>query len=120
MVKVEKTQANRFDIQLSGNPSAAEIKAALDELREKSKGIQNGQMLYVVSEFVFPPWSSAAVDMPGFPALFRLIRRFDRAAVLADEEWTRKIIEFEGPTLGLEVRAFELHERVKAEAWLSS
>ncbi|MGB5992933.1 MAG: STAS/SEC14 domain-containing protein [Desulfobacterales bacterium] len=55
----------------------------------------------------------------GLPAMFGLMKKFDRAAVLTDKTWLKKVSEFEGALYpGLEIKAFNIDQ--KAEAWLSS
>ena len=51
----------------------------------------------------------------------RLINRFDKAAVLTDKAWLKKISEFEGALYpGLEIKAFDREHKAQAEAWLGS
>jgi hypothetical protein len=53
--------------------------------------------------------------------LFKLIGNFDRAAVLADKAWIKKISELEGALIpGLKIKAFDADEKAEAEAWLAS
>ena len=50
-----------------------------------------------------------------------LMKRFDRAAVLTDKTWLKKVSEFEGALFpGLEIKAFDIEQKAEAEAWLSS
>ena len=49
-----------------------------------------------------------------------LIKKFDRAAVLTDKAWLKKVSELEGALFpGLEIKAFDRDQRGEAEAWLS-
>ena len=49
-----------------------------------------------------------------------LMKKFNRAAVLTDKAWLKKISEFEGALFpGLEIKAFDRDQRAEAEAWLS-
>lgn len=119
MFNIKQNGTNRLDIELSGKLEADEMKVALDELISQSQGIRNGRMLYEIHEFRIPSLGALAVEFTRLPELFGLIKRFDRAAVLADEEWIRKISELENKLFpGLEIRAFERDERAEAEAWL--
>ncbi len=53
--------------------------------------------------------------------MFGLIKKFNRAAVLTDKTWLKKVSEFEGALLpSLEIKAFNLDQKEEAEAWLSS
>jgi hypothetical protein len=53
--------------------------------------------------------------------MLRLMKKFNRAAVLTDKTWLKKISEFEGTLYpGLEIKAFDRDKRAIAEVWLSS
>jgi hypothetical protein len=53
--------------------------------------------------------------------MLRLMKKFDRAAVLTDKAWLKTVSEFEGAFFpGLEIKAFNRDQKTAAEAWLSS
>jgi hypothetical protein len=53
--------------------------------------------------------------------MFGLMKKFDRAAVLTDKTWLKKVSAFEGALFpGLEIKAFNIDQKAEAEAWLSS
>ncbi len=121
MFKVIPNGINRLDIELSGKLNTEEMKIALDELVIKSKGIENGKILYDVIDFHIPSLGAIAVELSRFPAMFGLMKKFDRAAILTDKTWLKKISEFEGSLIpGLEIKAFNRDQKEEAEAWLSS
>jgi len=121
MFKVTKKGKNRLDIELSGKLNAEEMKVALDELVSKSKGIEQGKMLYDVIEFHLPSLEAIAIELSRLPSMFGLIRKFNRAAVLTDKTWIKKVSEFEGMFIpGLKIKAFDRDQKKEAEAWLSS
>ncbi len=120
MFKVTKKGTNRLDIELSGKLDSAEMQIALDELVAKSKEIEKGKMLYDVIEFHLPSLSAIAIEFSRLPSMFGLITKFDRAAVLSDKDWIKKISEFEGMLIpGLEIKAFNRDQKEEAEVWLS-
>ena len=120
MLEIVRSGTNRLDITLSGKLDAQAMKQALDELVEKSQGIENGRMLYVIPDFQLPTLEAIGIELSRLPSMFRLIRKFDRAAVLTDRAWLRKASEIEGALIpGLEIKAFSLDHRAEAEAWLS-
>ena len=77
-------------------------------------------MLYRVNDFQLPTLGAIAVEFSRLPQLFGLIGKFDRAAVLADKNWVRKVSEIEGALIpGLDIKSFELDQEAEAEAWLA-
>ena len=121
MFKVIRKGPNRLDIELSGTLNAEEMKMALDELVDKSKDIQNGKMLYEVIDFHLPSPGAIAIEFYRLPSMLGLLKKFDRAAVLADKTWLKKVSELEGVLYpSLEIKAFNRNQKEEAEAWLSS
>jgi hypothetical protein len=118
--KVTLQDENRVDIELSGKLTSEDMKAALDELIFKSVNIEDGRMLYTISDFDFPSVGAIGIELSRFPELLRLMNKFQRCAVLADQKWIKNISELEGHLLpGLEIKAFNLNEKAVAEAWLA-
>ncbi len=121
MFSVTPNGENRIDIELSGKLDRDDMKAALDALIEATEGIENGRMLYRITEFNFPSLPAIGIELARLPKMFRLIRQFDKAAVLCEETWIRRVSEIEGALFpGLEIKAFRLSEEAAAEAWLES
>jgi hypothetical protein len=120
MFKVTPNGVNRLDIQLSGKLDAEEMKIALDELVDKSKHIENGKMLYEVIDFHLPSLAAISIEFSRLPAMLGLMKKFNRAAVLTDKAWLKKVSEFEGAMFpGLVIKAFNRDQKAEAEAWLS-
>ena len=121
MFKVTSNGLNRLDIEMSGKLNAEDMKIALDELVSKSQDIENGKMLYEIIDFHLPSLAAIGVEFSRIPAMFGLMKKFDRAAVLTDKTWLKKISELEGALYpGLEIKAFNFDQKTEAEAWLSS
>jgi SpoIIAA-like len=121
MFKVIQSGTDRLDIELSGKLNTEEMKVALDDLANKSKDIENGKMLYEIIDFHLPSLGAIAVEFSRLPSMFGLMKKFDRAAVLTDKTWLKKVSEFEGHVIpGLEIKAFDRDQKEEAEAWLSS
>ena len=121
MFKVIQNGTDRLDIELSGKLNTEEMKVALDELANKSKDIENGKMLYEIIDFHLPSLGAIAVEFSRLPSMFGLMKKFDRAAVLTDKTWLKKVSEFEGHVIpGLEIKAFDRDQKGEPEAWLSS
>ena len=120
MFKIEKRGDNRLDIELSGKLDSEGMEKALDELVEKSQGIVNGRMLYDVVEFQIPSLRAIGIEFARLPSMFGLIRQFEKAAVLSDKTWLKKVSELEGLLIpGLEIKAFDREQKEEAEAWLN-
>lgn len=121
MFKVTPNGPNRVDIDFSGKLNSEDMKLALDEFVSKTKDIEHGKMLYRIDDFAIPTLGAIGVELSRLPELFKLIRKFDRAAVLVDKGWIKKASEVEGALFpGLEIKAFDRNQEAEAEAWLAS
>ena len=119
MFKVIKNGSDRLDIEMSGKLDAASMTVALDELVSKSENIDNGKLLYVIIDFQLPTLSAIGIEFSRLPSMFGLMKKFNRAAVLTDKTWLKKVSEFEGVLFpGLEIKAFDIDQKAEAEAWL--
>ena len=120
MISIKRPSTNRLDIEIAGKITGPEMKRALTELFEQAGDIQQGRMLYRVRDISLPGFNAVAVELKQLPRLFRLIRHFDRVALLADQAWVRKAGELEGMLFpGLEIKAFEYDDSEAAEFWLA-
>ncbi len=118
MFQITRT-GNRLDIDLQGKLDREQMAAALEEFEAKSAGIEHGVMCYRINGFRFPSIGAIAIELSRLPLLFRVIRHFDRAAILADESWLRRFSEWEGKVVpGFEIKAFPLDQEAAAERWL--
>ena len=72
------------------------MRDALDAFVEQSKSIKSGHMLYKIGEFKIPTLGAIGIDFSRLPELLKLIKHFDRAAVLCNKKWVQKASEFEG------------------------
>ncbi len=121
MFKIISNGINRLDIVMSGKLNTEDMKRALDELVNKSANIENGKMLYEITDFHLPTLGAMAVEFSRLPSMIGLMKNFDRAAVLSDKKWLRKVSELEGALYpGLEIKAFDFDQKQEAEAWLLS
>jgi hypothetical protein len=121
MFKVTRVNESRLDIEMRGKLNSEQMENALDELVSKSKGIEGGRMLYDVVDYHIPSLGAIGIEFSRLPEMFGLMKKFDRAAVLTDKAWLKKVSEIEGALYpGLEIKAFSRDQKVEAEAWLSS
>ena len=120
MFKVNQNGKNRLDIEMRGKLDADGMRTALDELASKAENIENGVMLYDVVDFHIPSLGAIGIEFSRLPSMLKLVKRFDRAAVLTDKSWLKKASELEGALFpGLEIKAFDRDQRAEAEEWLS-
>ncbi len=86
MFKVVKNGSNRLDLEFSGKLDSEGMKALLDELTSQSKDIESGRMLYRIENFTVPGFGALAVELSRLPELLRVMKKFDRVAVLTDKK----------------------------------
>ena len=121
MYKIEQNGDNRLDMEISGKIDSAEMKAILEEYVTKSQDMKDGLMLYRITDFNVPTIGAIGIEFARLPKLIRSIGHFKKAAVLTDKTWVQKVSEWEGKLIpGLDIKAFNLGDDEKAEAWLSS
>lgn len=121
MLKITKPAPDRVDLELAGQVDAEAMRAALDTLIEQSKGVSHGRMLYRITDFALPTLGAIAVEFGRLPALFGLLGKYDKCAVLTDSDWLAKAAELEGALFpGIAIKSFALEEAEEAEAWLAA
>lgn len=119
MFQVSRTGDNRVDAEFAGKLDSDAMRALIDQLLQASEGIEHGRMFYRVGSFEWPTLGAIGVELSRIPQLLGLIRRFERVAVVADQQWLRKLSEIEGALIpGLEIKAFDSTREADAEAWL--
>lgn len=119
MFRVVKIGDNRIDVEISGKLDKAEMTDALNELFGNAEDIEHGHMLFRIKDYSLPTLGAMGVEFARLPEALRFIKKFDRAAVLADENWVRKVSEIEGAIIpGLKIKAFDLSHEAAAENWL--
>jgi hypothetical protein len=119
--KIERVREDRLDIEMSGKLDTEGMARALDDLVEKTEGIENGKMLYDVVDYHLPTFGAIKLEFSRLPGMLGLIKRFRRAAVLTDKKWLSAIAELEGLLMpGLQIKAFPREDRGAAEAWLEA
>ena len=121
MLQIQKTSANRVEIDFSGKLDAIDMLTGLDELIAVSENISNGRMLYKISEISIPTLGALGVELSRLPQLFSLLGKFDKCAVLSDSAWLRTAANIEGALFpGIDIKSFEFDEVDNANAWLEA
>jgi hypothetical protein len=119
VLQITANGPNRIDIEFSGKVGSEEMRIALDDLITQSKDIEHGRILYRIEDMELPSLGAIGVELSRLPELFRLIGKFDRAAVIANQKWIQKVGEIEGALIpGLKIKGFNPGEEAEAEAWL--
>ena len=62
MFKITRVNDSRLDIEMSGRLNSEQMEKALDELVEKSEGIERGRMLYDVVDYHLPSLGAIAIE----------------------------------------------------------
>lgn len=120
MLTVARRGPERLDIHLAGRVTAAEMRPALDALEAAAADMTRGRLLYRVSDLRLPALGALLVELSRMPRLLRLLRRFERCAVLGDAGWIRDAARAEAAVFrGVEIRAFAPEDWRAAEAWLA-
>lgn len=120
MHRITRSAPDRLDLEFDGPIDRDGMRALLDELLRASEGLEHGRMLYRIRDFEWPSLGAMGEEIARMPEMLRLARRFERIAVLADEGWIRGFSRVEGALMpGLELRAFEMADEDRAEAWLA-
>jgi hypothetical protein len=118
MLNIVKPSKNRVDIELDGTLDAQIMRDALDSLIAKSADVENGRMLYTITNFSLPTLGALGVELGRLPSLFALIGKFEKCAVVSDLAWVRKAADIEGALFpGIDIKSFE--DKQPAEAWLA-
>ena len=121
MFKVKINGTDRLDIEMSGKLETDDMKAALDDLVAKAEHIENGKMFYDVIDYHLPSFGAIVIEFSRLPSMLGLMKKFNRAAVLTDKKWVKKVSEFEGALFpNLEIKAFDRDQREEADKWLSA
>jgi hypothetical protein len=121
MLDITKETDGTFLIKVSGEIKPGEMERELDKLIEMSKGVSGAKLLYDIRNFEMPGIDAMMVEFKKMPQLFGMIRRFSKAAVLAEAPWLRMMAEWEGVMIpGLEIRSFAHKDEKEARQWLES
>ena len=120
MLTVRKPAPNRIDLTLDGKLDTDDMVAGLDALVAALEGVEHGVMLYRIRNFTMPTLGAISAEMMNLPAIWGMVSRLDRCAVISDTGWIRTAAEIEGAVIpGLAIKAFPPEEVAEAEAWLA-
>lgn len=73
-------------------------------------------MLYDAMDYHLPSLGAIVMEFSRLPSKIGLLKKFERAAVLTDKTWLKRVSEFEGSLFpGLEIKAFRRDKKAEAE-----
>lgn len=120
MLTITKPCENRVDITLDGGIDANIMTAGLDEFFAATKDIEDGVLLYTISDFDMPTLGAIGVKLTQLPQLLGLVGKFDKIALLSNNPLIKVAGEVEGFLIpGLDIKGFHLNEKALAEDWLA-
>ncbi len=118
MYEVSKINDQRIDLTFSGRLTAADMQSMLDELLPLAESCQHAALICRLKEFNFPTMGAIAVELSHLPKLLKLLHKFDRCAVLADENWVKIGATIESWLIpGMKLKAFEHASEDEAIKW---
>ena len=121
MLDIYIKEPNMIGLTLDGAIDSAMMEKGLDDLIELSENVENGSLFYKISNFEMPALSALGVQLTKLPALFSLIRRYQKCAVITDQNWVAKTAEIKGSLIpGLTIKAFSPDQEADALAFLKS
>ena len=121
MLDIYIKEPNMIGLTIDGKIDSAMMEKGLNDLIELSKDVENGSLFYKISNFEMPTLSALGVEFTKLPALFSMIRKYRKCAVLTDQNWIAKASEIEGALIpGLTIKAFAPDQEVDALAFLKS
>lgn len=121
MLKIELKEPNFLYLELDGEIDAKEMDIGLDQMIKATADMQNGKLLYRITNFKIPTLGAIGVEFTKLPQLFKMIGKIDRIAVLAEEEWLKNTAQVEGWFLpNTEIGAFDLEEYDLAMTFLNT
>jgi hypothetical protein len=96
------------------------MEAGLDAFLAAAEPLERFDVLYLVRDLRVPTLGAIRVELTRFGRLWRLLRRFGRVALVADQAWVRNVAKVEGAVIpGLTIRTFEPDEEAEARSWLA-
>jgi hypothetical protein len=121
MLDIQKEKDGLFTIKIAGEITPAEMDREIEKLIDITKDVKSGKLLYDIRNFEMPGVGAMMVEFRKMPELFGLIKRFDKAAVLAEAPWLRVMAEWEGMLIpGLEIKSFGHKDENRAREWLAA
>lgn len=121
MLDIYIKEPNMIGLTIDGKIDSATMEKGLTDLVELSKDVENGTLFYKISNFEMPTLAALGVEFTKLPALFSMIRKYRKCAVLTDQNWIAKASVIEGALIpGLTIKTFAPDQEEAALAFLKS
>lgn len=121
MFEVQKISDKRIDMHISGRLTADDMAAGMKALDMACDGLDDGQLLYKLTDIKFPTFGALAEEMKWLPKILRNIGKFKRCAILCDTKWIRTAAKLENLIVPhVKIETFTMEELEKALEWLGS
>ncbi|MGB0958371.1 MAG: STAS/SEC14 domain-containing protein [Litorivicinus sp.] len=114
-----KRNGKRVELVVNGSIDLEAMRDFIPRALIATEGLKHGSMLMHLRDGAWPTLAAVGLELIELPKMIRLIRRFDRIAVVTDRHWVGELAEFEGLLIpGLKIEAFDNAEVAEASAWL--
>lgn len=119
MIDVTLHDPNHIELTATGRIEGPQMQAALDKLIALCEPLDHVTYLAVMTDITMPAGAALTAEIARLPKLMGLLRKIDKAALIANQGWLRTAAEIEGKLIpNLEIRCFE--DVATARAWLTT
>lgn len=120
MITVNPADHERIDITVEGSVTKEDMQGFLDQFSAIAERMERGHILFTVTDFHWPSLGAIGFEITHLGQFLRAYRHFERAAVICDTAWIRKVSEWEGHLFSwIEIKAFTPDELELATNWLN-
>ena len=120
MITVNPADQGRVDVEIEGSITKEDMQVFLEQLSGIADGMEHGHMLFKVTDFHWPSLGAIGFELSHLGEFLRAYKHFERAAVVCDKTWIRKVGEWEGHLFSwITIRAFMPEEEELAIHWLN-
>lgn len=104
-------------MRISGKIDEPELSKIFEAIKEKLEHSEKLGIYVELESFGGISWDALIEDLKfGLPH----IKRFDKKAVVSDEDWMGKMVEFADKIFsGIQIRHFTLEEKEEAKKWVA-
>ena len=119
-IRTEREGPSLLRLEVGGEIDAAEMEAGLERFLAIAEPLERFDMLYLVQDVRFPGLGALRVELARLGRLWRLLPRFGRVALAANQGWIRAAAKAESAVIpGLTIETFGADEEARARAWLA-